>query len=363
MRDVLVVYWHPDGPPMRPSVQTHLRTLDRVEGIQPRYVNGFHDIDRAVRRRRWHAVVLHTTFLCMRWSDVFAEYARRVAWLADVDCIKIAIPQDEYDHSEILDEWLYALGATNVLSNFGAEVRPLLYPIMHDRARFSEVLTGYVDSDMVEAAARAMRPIAERPLHVVYRAADLPYWFGKNGQRKVRIGEAVRERASAFALETDISLRPEDTIVGAAWTEFLASARTVTGCETGSSAVDRRGEIQASVRSLVAAEPEVTFAEVSARLPDGWDGHQLTAIGPRHFEAIATRTCQILVEGRYSGILEPEAHYVAIADDLSNLDAVLERVRDDPPGLQEVADRAFEEIVGSGQYTYDRLAAEYLAIV
>ena len=41
-----------------------------------------------------------------------------------------------------------------------------------------------------------------------------------------------------------------------------------------------------------------------------------------------TKTAQILVEGRYSGVLEPERHYLPVRRDFSNLDEVLERARD-----------------------------------
>ena len=54
---------------------------------------------------------------------------------------------------------------------------------------------------------------------------------------------------------------------------------------------------------------------------------QLFAISPRHLEACATRTCQVLVEGEYSGVLRPGEHYIPVRKDLSNLDDVLEHDR------------------------------------
>ncbi|MBA3841440.1 MAG: hypothetical protein H0X39_02275 [Actinobacteria bacterium] len=356
---VLVLYWHPVGAEMRPAVNTHLHTLDMLPDLEVEYCNAYVELPDEVERAHWDAVVLHTTFLCMRWSDAFTAYALRIAWLAKRECLKIAIPQDEYDHSEILDEWLYSLGVTHVFSNFDEGPRKLLYPILHDRASFSVVLTGYVNQEIVESARAQLLPIAERSVDVVYRAADLPYWFGANGQRKVAIGRLVARGADELGLKTDISSRPEDTIYGDGWTRFLLSSKSVTGCETGSTALDRRGEIQASIRAMLAADSALSFTQVAARLPAGWDDHPLTAIGPRHFEAVATKTCQILVDGHYSGILEAGRHYVGIAADFSNLSDVLERVRDDAPGLQMIADTAYEDIVGSGQYTYARLAEQF----
>ncbi|MBT8506740.1 hypothetical protein B1F79_04690 [Coxiella-like endosymbiont of Rhipicephalus sanguineus] len=45
-------------------------------------------------------------------------------------------------------------------------------------------------------------------------------------------------------------------------------------------------------------------------------------ISPRHFEAVATKTLQILYEGEYSNILKPWVHYVPLKKDYSNFDEV-----------------------------------------
>ena len=42
-------------------------------------------------------------------------------------------------------------------------------------------------------------------------------------------------------------------------------------------------------------------------MPSGWDSYAFFAISPRHLEAVITKTAQVLVEGRYSGVLEPES--------------------------------------------------------
>lgn len=70
------------------------------------------------------------------------------------------------------------------------------------------------------------------------------------------------------------------------------------------------------------------FAQLQARFfhtPNPLSGK---AISSRHFDAVGTRTCQILFPGRYSDILEPDRHYLRLERDFSNLDEVLERFRD-----------------------------------
>ena len=59
-------------------------------------------------------------------------------------------------------------------------------------------------------------------------------------------------------------------------------------------------------------------------------------VSSRHFDAIGTETCQILLPGRYNDLLEPDRHYLCLAPDFSNIDDVLGRFRDDAHRLRLV---------------------------
>jgi hypothetical protein len=357
-RRVLVLYWH-DGPPttIRSAIRRHLTVLEEIDDYEVVYYNVDDGPPPAwMRFLRFHAIVFHTLFLTVRWHHNFAQRRPRFRWLGDYAGPKIALPQDEYDDAEVLDEWLEELGADTIFTIFDEDTRPRLYPRMHRRAAFRQCLTGYVD----ERAAKRFQDvdrIASREVDLVYRAAHLQYWFGRQGQQKHRVGAVMREAAERRGLHCDISTRPEDTIVGESWFRFLASGRAALGCESGSSCLDRRSEIKGAVKALLEAEPHLSFEEVAARLPAGWDDHRFLAISPRHFEAAVTRTAQVLVEGRYSGVLEPERHYIPLRPDFSNADEVVERLRDHP-ALERMAERAWEDLIASQRYSYGCFARE-----
>lgn len=361
---ILVLYYFPGRPEnMRAAIRHHLTALNNAE--KPRkvwYVNAAHPVPRHVRRTRFRAIVLHTTFLCMRWSHLFPFWKWHMRWINDKDCLKIALPQDEYDHSEVLDEWLEEMGVQVVFSNFPVECHETLYPRSHRRARILHAFTGFIDEDAARAVAPHIRPIAQRPLDIVYRAFNLPYWFGSHGQRKSSIATDVLERIKGLGLAADISTRPEDVIVGDAWFDFMASGRCVIGCESGSSVLDRRGEMQGRIRSLLAHNPDLSFDEVSALMPDGWDSYRFFAISPRHFEAVITKTAQILVEGTYDGVFKPDRHYIPLRQDLSNMDEVVEKVRDHDY-LQRLVDTAYQEIYLVGRYSYKQFAMRLEAVL
>jgi hypothetical protein len=272
-------------------------------------------------------------------------------------CPKVALPQDEYDHAAVLDEWLHELGATSIYSCFGPEQRAILYPLLEHRAAFHDTLTGFIDEDAAAALAGRVAPHSRRRWDIVYRARNLPYWFGSHGQLKHRIAEAVQHRARGLGLSTDISTRPEDTIYGHEWLEFLMSGRAVIGCESGSSVLDARGEIRRRIRRLLAEQPDLKFEEVDAQMPAGWDSYTFFAISPRHLEAVITKTAQVLVEGSYSGVLEAERHYIPLRRDFGNLDEALERLRD-VEAVQAMAERAYEDVYLSGRNNLGVLAEQ-----
>jgi hypothetical protein len=353
VRRLLFLYLNPRPEAERLTTLQHREALAAVSNAEMLSYNAVHGAPAWVRHLRFDAVVLHTTLLTMRWNIWFPQWRRRLDWLADVDATKIAFPQDEYDGAEIHDAWLSDLGVSVVCTVLDDQHRADLYPRLSQTATFYEVLTGYIDDATAERFRHRNRPLAERPYDVVYRARHPAYWYGHHSQLKHRIGDAVLERAPAHGLACDISTRAPETIFGDAWLEFLGRGRATIGTESGVSALDRAGELKATIGELLRRDPTLSFEDVAARMPPGWDDYRFFAISPRHLEAVITRTAQILVEGRYSGVLEPERHYIPVRRDFSDLDEALERARD-LSLLEEMTSRAYKDVYESGAYSSRR---------
>jgi hypothetical protein len=73
------------------------------------------------------------------------------------------------------------------------------------------------------------------------------------------------------------------------------------------------------------------------------------AISSRHFEAAGTKTCQIMLEGKYNDILKPDEHFISLKHDLSNIDDVMKRFGD-AAYRKVMVDRTYEYIMD--QHTY-----------
>ena len=354
-RKILVLYWNPGRGTLRSAIQQHLHVFDQIADVEPTYFNAAWGAPSWLRSAGFEAVVLHTTLLCVRWSNWFPAMKWNLRWIADFGGATLAFPQDEYDHSEVLDEWLEELKVDVVFSNFEVAERRSIYPRLSDSGRFQKVFTGYVDDGCFSRARTNSSGFADRPKDLIYRASNLPYWFGSHGQLKSRLADVVCAHPAASDYTLDVSTRPEDVVLGERWFDFIASSRAVLGCESGSSALDRRGEIQQHVRWLLQACPNASFEEVSSQLPPGWDGYAFFALSPRHFEAAVMRTCQVLVRGDYEGVFQADRHYIPIDRDYGNLPEVFEKLRDIDL-LESTADAAFEEIASNPDYRYSALA-------
>lgn len=362
---VLMIYYLPEEVhKSRVALLSHLRALEHcacphevtyynVYDDAPYWIGAESQVERAlsdrIRSDAYDAVILHYSFLSVRTvGSQFFDWKRRYQWIADLPCPKIALPMDEGDCHEVLDEWLVELDVAVIFSVHYRPERPL-YSHMHNRATIHPCLPGYVDPTLAEKCEASRRSIAHRTRDVVYRARQLPYRFGRAGQLKHRVGEVFLERATDVVM--DISTDPSDTIFGDAWMEFLASSRTVLGAEGGFSAIDWRGELKARINAILRDNPNLTFEEVDAQMPNGWDDYDLLTITPRHFETALARSGQVLIEGEYRGILIPDQHYIPLKNDFSNIDEVIDRIRDHRT-LQEMADRTYEEVCLSGRYSY-----------
>ena len=359
-KTLLVLYYTVGASPLRDTAEKHLYSWKRYSKHRVVYVNvrlGFPE--RLLRNLDIDVVVFHTSFLGMRWDpDVFRTYMRKCAFLRDLDRIKIAMPQDEFMQTEVLNEFINDFDITHVLTCAEESDWHVIYDrIDRESVSFRTVLAGYLDHETVERVVKRKNG-TKKDIDIGYRAWKAEYWLGEHGTHKVRVAEIIGEAASRRGLKTDISLREEDVLAGDAWLDFLLRSRATIGAEGGASIIDRRGEIKMATDNYLAEHPGASFEEVRDNCFKGED-HKLglTCISPRHLEACVTGTCQLLVEGRYNDILKPWKHYIPIKRDYSNVEDALDVLGDD--GLiAKITSAAYEDIVASGRWTYDKFIGE-----
>ena len=355
MGNLLIAYSLMQHPP-RATVRDALYSFERHSDHRCFYLNlAVRRVPRWLARVDFDAVVFQTTLLSERWlPDVFARVRRRAEPLKQIDAVKVALPQDEFYRSRDVCDFVEDFGVDHIFSVAPESEWPELYGSLdRDRVGISRVLTGYLSSDSLAKAGAAAESATERPLDIGYRAFPASPWWGREGRLKLDIADAVAREAAGRDLRTDISTEVADTIHGDAWYRFLASAKYTLGAEGGASIHDPEGQIMERSKRYLAEHPEADVAEVEAAcFPDAEGSLALDALSPRQLEACATRTCQILVEGDYNGILRAGEHYIPVKRDLSDVAAALDAVQRDELRA-EIVERAHRDVVVSGAYTYE----------
>lgn len=368
-KNILVVYDHRRSV-MRLTIKQHLTALEKSKVPHKITYLNFAELAPSgdltalvfpppenVRKTKFDAMILHYSFLSLRTvgRDLFERWRKEVRWFRTLGCQIIAIPQDEADHAELLDDWLFEMGVSTIFSVHYKPEGPL-YVRSRAIASIINCLPGYIDEESARSIATRLKKHQDRSFDIVYRGRSLPYWYGSHAQLKGRISEEIQNWKDISKFKTDISTYIDDAIEGEKWLDFLASSRGVIGIEGGLSVYDKAGELKTLVETLMIKNPNMSFVEISKYMPKGWDEYRFFTITPRHFEAVITKTCQVLVEGEYKGILVANKHYIPIKSDFSNLDEVFLSF-EDKAYCENMAEMTYDEIYQSKKYSYQVFAS------
>ena len=198
--------------------------------------------------------------------------------------------------------------------------------------------------------------------------------------------------ASRFGFKMDLS---NERMTRGEWADFLQSCRGTVSTEAGSWYLEKDDHTVESIRgwarrrekrgytlgadsilnSLVECMPSFSRPVLKAIKNFGLVKHELAAandlsfeevheeffknykkpefygkcISSRHFDAVGTKTCQIMFSGRFNDILVAGKHYIALERDFSNIDEVIERFTD-ADHWKLIVDEAYESVMD--QHTY-----------
>jgi len=307
-----------------------------------------------MKKLHWDLIIFHTFFLSSRWArELFIKNTQKIRCLKNSDAVKVVLPQDEFLNMDLVCDFINEFDVDRVFSVAPESEWPLIYrTVDSQKVKFHRVLTGYLDDVAVKKVKRLAGDTPERSIDIGYRTHRIAFWLGRHGLKKETIADVFQSKAPEKGLVVDISNRIEDTIPGDDWYRFLLRCKYQIGIEGGASVLDWDGTYRKKTEEYLTQHPNATLEEVERACFPGVDGSlRLFALSPRHLEACLTKTCQILVEGDYNGVLIPGKHYIPLKSDFSNIDAVLEIISNDEV-REEMTERAWQDIVESGKFTY-----------
>ncbi len=265
---------------------------------------------------------------------------------------KVLFIQDDYETTEVARTWIQRLGVHCVFTPTPAKAMERVYPhSLFPSVEFHTILLGFVPIEHEEFRRISIR---DRSITLGYRGRSLPFWYGRLGQEKVEIGKRMREICEGRGIHVDIEWTEKKRIYGEQWFEFLSDCKAMLGSESGSDVIDSTGEIRSQIEKEIRRNPEITFEEVHRRYLTGHEERvPISQISPKVFEAIANRTALVLFEGNYSDVVLPDRHFIPLKKDFSNIEDVLRKLVDDQY-LEAMTERAYEDIIRSGSYGYER---------
>jgi hypothetical protein len=304
----------------------------------------------ALNDLRFSAIILHYCVFGM------GGYRLSQDWLDYLDAsgaYKIAFFQDECTRCQRRFEFLRRHAIDCVYTCLEASEFDKVYGSYTSVPDLVTNIPGYVPDELPAVGRRFTIPDDRRSVDVGYRGRPLPAYLGHGAMEKHEIGQRFGELARDSGLTLDLATREGDRLYGDDWYRFMANCRCVLGVESGVSAFDLEDEVFNEYQELQKRGGEVSIGDLRT-LPRWEDIVYYRTISPRHFEAAALRVCQVLFEGRYSGILEPMIHYIPLKKDFSNFDEVVSRIND-ADIRRELTENAYRDLIASGEWSYKRL--------
>jgi hypothetical protein len=201
----------------------------------------------------------------------------------------------------------------------------------------------------------ALNPKSYYPVEGEGRTADAGfvgdmYWPFVGDRERTDLIEWFEANGAAAGLRCDIR---RQRLTREEWNLFLNRCRAVVGAESGTYYLNERGKLLDRARAYNLRENRAAgFEEVFDRFYRGVPREVSgKSISSRHFEPIGTKTCQVLLEGEYNGVLRPDIDYIAVKKDLSNIEEAVARLRD-AEYCRRMAEAAYEYVLSEHTYAH-----------
>lgn len=233
----------------------------------------------------------------------------------------------------------------------------------------------------------------ERAIDIGSRAARYLPHLGDEDRNKIQ-DYFSHYGASRFGFKVDLSNK---RMTRGGWAAFLQQCRGTVSTEAGSWYLERDDHTVEAIRqwakqrpsgaltlsadsffvSLIEAMPSIPRRILRAVKKTGLVQHELVAAGKlsfaevyerffkdyekphfygkcvssRHFDAVGSKTCQIMFPGKFNGIFVADKHYIALERDYSNISDVIERFTD-IDYWQQMVDEAYESVMDQHTYSH-----------
>lgn len=167
-----------------------------------------------------------------------------------------------------------------------------------------------------------------RKIDLCGRLRTYAYYLG-NYPRQTIIPKFIRKVKKEAKLSVDFSSNEEDRLKYTEWRNFLKTSRAAISCESGNFFLQWSDSLRKKINNLIIKDKRITFAEIFKNILKKSNTHfHGGLISSRHFDAISNGSCNLLVEGKYQGLIEADKHYIELKSDFSNYNEIIEKLSD-----------------------------------
>ena len=272
---------------------------------------------------------------------------------------KFAFIQDEYYDTNLMKIFLEIININTVFTCIPKEHISKIYNNLNNTG-FVFNLTGYIPDYNFDII-----PIKDRTCDVFYRGRELHYWYGDLGQDKMNIGKYMKKYCDKYDLVSNIDWHGNNCIYGDKWFKVLGNSKVTLATESGTTIFDIDNTLVTDINIALEEEPnrghqngyskvpKYSYEEISKLVNlKRNEVPNMGQVSPKMFEAIMLGTVLVMYEGYYyPGFFIPDVHYIVLKKDYSNINDVINKIKDDN-FLQKMSDRAYNDIIRSGKYSY-----------
>ncbi|MDC1497058.1 hypothetical protein N8143_03535 [Pelagibacteraceae bacterium] len=294
---------------------------------------------------KYDAIIIHFSIYILGEYFLSKDLSERIKKYKG---LKIQTIRDEYRNINDMIEKQSYLGINILFSVLRVEHIKKVYehPSLSKMIKVS-CIPGHVSDYLTKLN---VPKIKNRKINISYRSRFLPAQLGKFAQEKIKLGIEIKKLCQASKLSCDISVLDKDRVYGSEWIDLHNKSKVMLAAPGGASLFDFSGEALKRVTLLKEESPYLSEEKIIDEELSDLDGniiHKQTT--PRIFEAIALRVPLLMPINDYRGIFKPWDHYIPLEDALTNWNEIVKLLRDDYY-LQDLADRAFSDIVKSGRW-------------
>ena len=266
--------------------------------------------------------------------------------------MKILICQDEYDYIKERNNFINFTNINIVLTCCpNKESKDKIYYNVNKNVKFINILTGYTNK------LKGYKLIKDKKIDIFYRGRLLNPSYGELGFLKYEIGEIIKKYAKNEKLNLDIDSR-DCMRLKESWINTLSNSKITLATPSGCNVLNKpiincnmmnNDLVKDNMYSVYNRKIFEQF-RIKHNIKEDLNFEQ---ISPKMFEAIALGTVLIMYEGQYSNILIPNVHFIELKRDHSNINDIIEKIKDDDY-LQNIADKAYNDIIKKKKYSYKK---------